>query len=173
MDERRSVRAHTSSYTHTDAERDIQKEVVVVEASFQSDCMRFNSISDFILGHFFSIYEEKKECQNHFTPVSPRFVHFRHACYCQCIRLSFLQLPFRQCYHSLYLPPSHTVRRRSKLNSFSIFAPFVLVSFKENGKFIEFILTRNMFASTRFLYIYIYTVCTSTFLYSHIHACSL
>lgn len=38
-----------------------------------------------------------------------------------------------------------------KFNSFSIFASFVPGSFKENGKFIEFILTRNMFASVHSL----------------------
>lgn len=49
--------------------------------------------------------------------------------------------------HSLCLslcPTMHT-HTHFKFNSFSIFAPFVPGSFKENGKFIEFILTRNMF----------------------------
>lgn len=69
----------------------------------------------------------------------------RHVC-CLCARIHI---------HTTKLYPFSI---HFKFNSFSIFASFVLASFKENGKFIEFILTRNMFARRS------HTFCYSLFL---------
>lgn len=102
--------------------------------SLQSDCMRFNSISDFILGHFF--------CWEMPKPFY-RSLFIRHVCcLCVCCRAHQLQHSFAARSSTLYI--------HFKFNSFSIFSSFVPESFKENGKFIEFILTRNMFARRSF-----------------------
>lgn len=154
---------HIHSHTRRDSDSDTEKPVVGSRSwgEFSKWLHAIQLNFGFHFGtHFLSIRTKKEKPK----PLCPRFASFRSLATVNASYFHFLELPFRCCQHT------HTHPRI--LNSFSIFTPFVPVSFKENGKFIEFILTRNMFASTRYHSMCIPRAQAHFFTHTCMHACT-